>query len=536
MSSIYVKVLGIDADFDEFIVEGDHTVQDLKAMVLTEKTGRLVGLKPSDLKVYNGDSDNVSSLAVERIQSKLSSYEDTSFVVVPVTGPLSTITKVSGKLPSAILSQSKPETIEPQPEFKLIPFLSPDSKIRQMIERPIEINTTTRAPEVVVPDAIFHPDPNYRSRFGASVSSNISNFIPESVVKPEPVEHKMTGNSLSDASPVKRLLDIPTGVFLNIPDAVVEVPYDLVLPEHGQTIKTILDTTAWNGNTLPGFDRQPVPEIHIRDMAMEHGTSVITNALDRIKQIPLNQIVRGDVQVIRDDPYVWIALGTMSSDETFHPHMPEHVESFCSKNLRCFESTKKHKLLRFFIDIDGFTPYEFSRQQFNEVDATVTRTLHTLFNKTSAILTSSCYRHTSQRVGPLGTNLPKTKNKLSYRLVFNKIYGTLEAMDYWLMREILPKLKAELSGICTVTEQEETEKIQVPDKIPVIILDRWNYYGGDRMRMMGSSKEYENRPLVPVGDVSFMDTVIAFIPSGSVRLPERTQSNSATRVPIWEPL
>jgi hypothetical protein len=536
MPSIYVKVIGIDADFDEFTFEEDHTVQDLKTKVLAAKTGRLIGLNPSDLKVYNGDSEVVTGLTPERIQSQLSSYTDSSFVVVPVTGALSTITKLSGKLPSVILSQTPTETVDVHPEFKLIPFLPPDSKIRQMIERPIELHHTNTLEEAIAPDVILHPSPNFRSAFGAAVGDAITEFIPQPVLRPETVDYTITGNSLSDASPVKRMLDLATGLFIDVPVVVPETPVELVIPaDAAKSFKQLFDASKWHDMAIAGFDKEELPETYLRDLAREFGATAVTNALQRMRQAPIGQIVKADIPLTSDDTLVWIALGTMSSGETFTPHLLEHVEAYCTKNLTCFESTKKHKLNRFFIDIDGFTPADFNRQQFNEIDSIVKRTLFLSFYKTCSILTSSCYRHLSQRVGPLGSNIPTIKNKLSYRVIFKNVHGTLEAMDYWLMREIAPKLKAELSGVCTVTEQEETEKIQVPEKMPVIILDRWNYYGGDRMRMMGSSKELETRPLVPVGEMSFLDTVISYVPPTSFRLPDRLESSGKTRVPIWEP-
>lgn len=536
MPSIYVKVLGIDADFDEFIVEENHTVQDLKSMVLTAKAGRLIGLNSSDLKVYSGESENTTGLSAERIQTKLASYDESSFIVVPVVGQLSTISKLSGKMTSAILAPKR-DIIEPlnvNREFTLVPNLPADSKIRQMLDRTIEVNHNTYT-ETVAPDMILQPNYGYKSHFASAVQSNSVSFIKPTIQQPT-IEYKpFIGTQLSDNSPIKQLFNIATGTYIETPNRPIEIPFDLPVPVPDSNFKPFANITKGIDVPIAGFDMDAKPEIVLHDIAREMGTTAITNALHRMSHANTDSVINTGVTRPPHE-LIWIAQGTMTTQETFHGHEFKDVESFCTKNLNCFESTRLHNRKKFFIDVDGFTPFDFSRQSFNEIDSTVKRVLYSLFWKTSSILTSSCYKHISQRVGPPGTNLTTTKNKLSYRVIFKQLYGSLEAMDYWLMREILPKLKAELSRVCTVTEQEECEKIQVPDKIPVIILDRWNYYQGDRMRMMGSSKEYENRPMLPIGDVSFMDTVLAYIPEGSFRLPERMQSNGSTRVPIWEPL
>lgn len=538
MPSIYIKVVGIDADFDELPYEGDPTIQELKTMVLAAKTGRLVGLAPSDLKVYNGESESVTGRPLARIQSRLSSHPDPSFVIVPASGTLSSVSKVSGKIPSSILAPKRDTSIpKSNVDIKLIPYISPDSKIRQLLDRPIDVTRVYPVEETVAPDGIIHFDPNYRSRFGQSVALAAESFTAKSQAPPTYVEYKTTGTQLSESSPIKRVLDMTTGVYIEVAQRPEEKEYELIIPtDLTGSFKTILEPSIGAKVHMKAFEIPVKVEKPIqRDLASELGTTSIKDALKRMGGVNMDSLVHQD---IKRDPHelVWIALGTMSTGETFHGVEFADVESYCTEHLTCFESTRLHNPKKFFIDIDGFTPTMISRQQFNEVDSHVLRTIHRLFNRTASILTSSRYLNRAQRVGPIGTNLVTTKNKLSYRVIFKKLYGSLEAMDYWLMREILPKLKAELAGVCTVTEQEETEKIQVPDKIPVVILDRWNYYGGERMRMMGSSKEHENRPLVPVGDITFMDTVLAYIPPGSIRLPERMQSNGATRVPIWEPL
>ena len=105
-------------------------------------------------------------------------------------------------------------------------------------------------------------------------------------------------------------------------------------------------------------------------------------------------------------------------------------------------------------------------------------------------------------------------------------------MDFWILREIVPVMKREFESICTVLEQTDADKF-VPAGSPVLIVDRWVYHVGDRMRMMGSSKEFENRPLLPVGNVQFMDTVLGYIPMDSILLPEKHRTLNGTQIPFW---
>lgn len=477
MLTVYLKVQGIDDDFDGIDIEASSTIRDLKNAILSAKTGRLIGFAPSDIKVhYIGDSPDTETIGnQESIVKKLDSYSEPAFFIV-VPGSLKTIVNNDPKLTG---------------------------------NTPLSYKFTKDNVGGIIPSAIYPEkhDP-----------SQIRDF-------------NMTGTTLSpQVSRIISVANIPREIPVAKAQAYLEtpIPTGRILSKLSGTIAAAID----NREFPVDFEQLTMAPHEIFEFPQEVANK-LRSTIRKLKSVPVSlAILKKERRRDEIEKYVWIANGTASTDKTFNAYELCDVEEYCNQNHDCFEATRLHKYNKFFIDIDGFAPLEFTQSMFTTLESSIRYKLYTLFGKTASVLHSSAYNHKSTRVGPIGSNTTKRTHKLSYRIIFKNIHGTVDAMDFWILREIVPVMKKEFESICPVIEQSDADKV-LPNGSAVLIVDRWVYYVGDRMRMMGSSKEFENRPLLPVGEIPFMDTILAYIPLGSVLLPEKHNTTNATRIPFW---
>lgn len=476
MDSVYVKVVGVDADFDGIPVTPADTIQSLKGAILKSRGYRLKDAIAADLRVYYVGNDPPESDEVDGL-------------------PL----KVGAKLAAIVGDHDTPH------------FLVSSQRITEL-----------RAPPA---------RPQWLSSMTAEMAKSVvTNILPDASfpeARPDPV---LTGNALSPDNPLANIL--------------------------GRTIDTV------EPPPLPPPIETPIPSApsgattrfaaHVRDIAQAEGLAIhhltpkpeehdiVREAVDYAHQYghvgaaAIERLRTAAIQIAKELPkegIVWVADGTASSGELFHEVPLEEISEYCATHNHCFESTRHLKHMRFFLDLDGYAPNCRNPAEFREVQNRVLQGLIQVFGGCASIMTSSRFRAEIQPIGPLGTTRKKIVNRLSYRITFRNVVGTRSAMDTWAVREVLPRMRLALGTACTVVETAYADGIKPPESgAPCIAVDRWVYTIGDRLRMLGSTKELENRPFVAVGDTILSDTLLGGAPPDALVLPE----NHDPRVSIWK--
>lgn len=180
---------------------------------------------------------------------------------------------------------------------------------------------------------------------------------------------------------------------------------------------------------------------------------------------------------------------------------------------------------RAFIDIDGCLPLETSEEEFDTTNRMVLCALESIdFGTPCSITTSSKYQNKDWRDGAM-------KHKLSYGLVFMERCGKKKAVKHWTQSVIAPIIKEAVSHI--VPFYIKGVDTDVPD-INLIDYDASVYREG-KMRCVYSTKPNECRPRLIHTAHSVLDTLITYVPSSCIVLPDQedTPSNSGkTLLPL----
>lgn len=198
---------------------------------------------------------------------------------------------------------------------------------------------------------------------------------------------------------------------------------------------------------------------------------------------------------------IFITNNLVGSDRDCKPYTIEECVTHIATHTTCYERTlpatlanETDTLNRVYVDIDGKIPVsEISADEFLPLMDDVLAQLEDVFEPWgTAVMTSH------------GANYSDTIHKASFRFHFKELCGSREAIKVFVKEAIEPGVIAAVSAL------PGCDTISVDYKV----------YGKNRkMRMLGSSKDKENRPLLLVrGDV--VDTLITAVTPECVRLPE----------------
>jgi P4 family phage/plasmid primase-like protien len=174
--------------------------------------------------------------------------------------------------------------------------------------------------------------------------------------------------------------------------------------------------------------------------------------------------------------------------------------AYITKHKNCYERTlpatganETDTLNRVYVDIDGKIPTDIGADDFHSLMDDVLGTLEEVFAPwETAVMTSHA------------ANYAPTHHKASFRFHFKALCGSRDAIKTFVQEAIEPGVKDALAAL------PGCDEIGVDYKV----------YGKNRkMRMCGSSKDGETRPLLLVrGAVT--DTLITAVTPDCVRLPE----------------
>lgn len=528
MPNIYVKVLGLDSDFDEVQLPDNGTVRDLKSVILNSKSSRLTGYTPADLKVYFAGSEppDVDTPSSKVLPVYAPIQDGTPHFWVVPTSTLSVLTKQSGgSMPSGILPGGR-ESIQAD-AGPITGTLSETSQVRRMLKLKYDAPPPTLPPvELEVP--VVQAPTAYRSKFGEHVARTATTDFfakrEQEIIAPEMRIGPINTTLLNQ---IHLNLDI-----LDLPPRLETIERDLPIPKPapGQSTRfaTFVGEAIADNAFLSDIVVPPKQEVSFEpgvDLAATHGGGVMRNTLHRLRT------ARPILEEHDDEDFVWIADGTASSGKEFHGVPWDEIETYCKTHTHCFESTRKNRFMRFYLDLDGYVPGGTQRE-FREIDKQICLHLYSIFARIGCVMTSSMYNADVHTIGPHGTTRKLYANKLSYRVTFRKVFGTRQAMDDYAVSVVLPRLQEELKDLCIVTQHMDAQQHAIlASGRPYLIVDRWVYSIGDRMRMLGSSKDLVVRPFKLVGSVPFFDTIIAYIPEDAVQIYEYGRG---PRVSIWD--
>lgn len=198
---------------------------------------------------------------------------------------------------------------------------------------------------------------------------------------------------------------------------------------------------------------------------------------------------------------IFITQDLYGSDRNCKPYTIEECVTHIATHTTCYERTlpatlanETDTLNRVYVDIDGKVPIsEISADEFLPLMDDVLAQLEDVFAPWgTAVMTSH------------GANYSDTIHKASFRFHFKELCGSREAIKVFVKEAIEPGVIAAVSAL------PGCDTISVDYKV----------YGKNRkMRMLGSSKDKENRPLLLVrGDA--VDTLITAVSPECIRLPE----------------
>ena len=354
MSTVYLKVHGVDDDFDSIDIEGTSTIRDLKNAILSTKSTRLVGFTPSDIKVYHiGSSPDSEAIGPpENIVKKIGSYSDPAFFII-IPGSLKTIVNNDPKL-----------TGNAVPGYK---FNKNDRSVG------------------VLPDAIY-PEQDEQHSLSSILQKQLQtkpavDFF-ERNDQPIPVrEFDITGNTLS--TQMTKLLSVanfPREVNMPAPDKDTidtPVPTGVVNAKIRETIASAIDSRVFPID----FEVQKMETPEVSEFLPEFKNR-IRSTIKKLKCVPISlSVLKKERRSDDIEKYIWIADGTSSTGKIFNAYELCNVEDYCRENTHCFEATHLHKYSRFFIDIDGFAPAEFTEPMFSSIESRIRYKLFTLFGK-----------------------------------------------------------------------------------------------------------------------------------------------------------
>jgi len=169
------------------------------------------------------------------------------------------------------------------------------------------------------------------------------------------------------------------------------------------------------------------------------------------------------------------------------------------------------KHCRAFVDIDGCLPLETSAEEFDTTNRMVLTVLETLdFGTPFSITTSSKHQNKDWRDGSI-------KNKLSYGLVFMERCGSNKAVKHWTQTVVAPIIKEAVSHVVPFFIKEVDKNIPESNYLDY---DAGVYRINGKMRCVHSTKPNENRPRLIHSEHLLLDTMITYVPSTCVALPE----------------
>ena len=209
---------------------------------------------------------------------------------------------------------------------------------------------------------------------------------------------------------------------------------------------------------------------------------------------------------------VCISRGLRSTDKEYEEVPVAEIDAYLKKHRNCYERTfplgeddeRKHN--RVYVDIDGKVSSTMSGGEFADYDDHMIEVMKLGMDKLGvkeyAMMSSS------------------QKPKLSYRIHFKNIHGTKPAIEHYIRETLYPIFKESFSLYCPLTiDTPKTDKDETQLNLDTAIYNP----KGRKMRMCGSSKDGENRPLHIVNNASVQDTLITYILPNSTLLPEPVQ-------------
>jgi len=231
------------------------------------------------------------------------------------------------------------------------------------------------------------------------------------------------------------------------------------------------------------------------------------NGLKKVSPI----IYREMPETIPDpEPTITITRGLLASDKECVDVPLSEVEAYLTKHTNCYERTlptdRNPSLLnRAYVDLDGYAG-EMDEAEFEDLCENIRGSLTFGIAYPMAMMEASQYGY--EKDGLI--------NKLSFRVQFIKKHGSKNAIKDFVLKEMLPLITTILEDHIKVVLDKECEGMS-----QYLSVDTGVYNPkGRKMRLWNSSKDYENRPNKLVGDATLEDTLITYIPSDSVALPE----------------
>ena len=211
-----------------------------------------------------------------------------------------------------------------------------------------------------------------------------------------------------------------------------------------------------------------------------------------------------------NEPTITITRGLLASDKECVDVPLSEVEAYLTKHTNCYERTlpteRNPSLLnRAYIDLDGYAG-ELSEAEFEDLCENIRGSLTFGIPYPIAMMEASQY----------GYSKDELHNKLSFRIQFLKKHGSKNAIKEFVLKEMLPLITELLADHIKVVLDKDCEGM-----CEYLSVDTGVYNPkGRKMRLWNSSKDKEIRPNKLVGDATLEDTLITYIPSDSVALPE----------------
>jgi P4 family phage/plasmid primase-like protien len=219
-------------------------------------------------------------------------------------------------------------------------------------------------------------------------------------------------------------------------------------------------------------------------------------------------------------------------------HIPitEVVEALTKRTLGyelLWNDKDYNKPMRCFIDIDGEMSPDTLSVDFDTMDERIQIALCSmnLLDKNFTVMTSSKYNT------PTEDN--KTKkityhHKLSYRITFTNVAGSVEAQKKWTAEVISPIIKNELDGVIEfyIKGVDTTQ----PSEYDILKWDG-SVYKRTKMRCWNASKPKQDRPYKMIKGSNIADTIINYVPVDCEILPNPTVSLPVVKeAPVKKPL
>jgi hypothetical protein len=166
---------------------------------------------------------------------------------------------------------------------------------------------------------------------------------------------------------------------------------------------------------------------------------------------------------------------------------PDDVLDCITKESNLYEVIKDTDTTRTYGDIDL---YAKTKKEATALDAVIEKALRkALTGRRFCLMTASGTDH---------ANKSKGKYKVSWRFVLTDLVGSLSNVKRFVLETLQPKITAELAALSVV--------------LPVAVMDGSVYKKTQKMRLLGSSKDGEVRPLRLV-EGSPIDSLITYIPA-----------------------